>query len=110
MMNHINGGTALYATGHPALQNLIEMFSVFLVKQIANNMPGLAYDYALKLLIDHNLNNNYNNEEEYLIWQFINRNYLPTKLIVNYSTPIDSKIDNQEIQKKHNYAILHKKE
>lgn len=109
MMNHINGGTALYSTSHDVLSKLLDMSSFFLKKQISNNMPGLAYDYAIKLMIDRGLNNSYNNNTNRLIWQFINRNYLPSKLIVNCSTDIDSDLDNNNLLKKYNFAILHKK-
>jgi hypothetical protein len=110
MMSHINGGTALYATGNKFLQKIVDILSTFLQKQVANNMPGLAYDYAFKLMLDNNLNNTFNNHEEHSIWQFINRNYLPCKLIVNCSTSLDANIDKNELIRKYNYAILHKKD
>ena len=109
MRNHINGGTALYATSNNTLQKLVNLLSVFLQKQIAYNMPGLAYDYGLKLLIDHNINNTFNNMNERLIWQFINRNYLPCKHIINCSTDSDTKINENVLMSKYNYAVLHKK-
>jgi hypothetical protein len=110
MMNHINGGTAIYATGNPVLQKTIDLLFIFLEKQVQNNMPGLAYDYAFKLMIDNNINNSYNKIEQKKIWQFINRHYLPCKLIINCSTPIDKNIDKNELMIKYNYSILHQKE
>jgi hypothetical protein len=110
MMNHINGGTALYATGNDILQKTIDLLFIFLEKQVQNNMPGLAYDYAFKLMIDNNINNSYNKIKERKIWQFINRHYLPCKLIINCSTPIDKHLDKNELMIKYNYSILHQKE
>lgn len=109
MMNHINGGTALYSTSNPVLMKLLQILSNFLQTQIAHSMPGLAYDYALKLLIDTGINNSYENESDRLIWQFINRHYLPCKLMINCSTPPDSNINTNILQDKYNPAILHKK-
>lgn len=110
MMNHINGGTALYATNHPVLPKLLQVVSFFLQKQIAYNMPGLAYDYAMKLLIDRGLDRSYENKKDREIWQFINRNYLPSKLIINCSTDLDAGLDMDYLIKKYNYSILHKKQ
>lgn len=109
MMNHINGGTALYATGNDVLQKLINLLSIFLEKQIAYNMPGLAYDYGLKLLIDHNINYNFNNTNERNVWQFINRNYLPCKHIINCSTSSDASMDERVLMSMYNFSVLHKK-
>ena len=110
MMNHINGGTALYATGDSVLQKTIDLLFIFLEKQVQNNMPGLAYDYAFKLMIDNNINNSYNKIEQRKIWQFISRHYLPCKLIINCSTPTDKHLDKNELAIKYNYSILHKKD
>lgn len=110
MMNHINGGTALYAAGNELLQKTIDLLFIFLQHQIAHDMPGLAYDYAFKLMIDNNINNSYYKIEDREIWQFINRNYLPCKLIVNCSTPIDKDLDKNELMIKYNYSILHQKD
>lgn len=109
MLTHINGGTALYATNHKVLQKLILVLSIFLQYQIEYNMPGLAYDYALKILIDNNLNNINNSYEDREIWKFINRNYLPCKAILNCSTGMDKNLDTRLLSTKYNYAILHKK-
>lgn len=108
MLTHINGGTAIYATYHPALQRFISMLEKFVVLHANGSMPGLAYDYAAKLLIDHQINHPqdilYNN-----FWHFINRNYLPNKLIGNCCTSMDTNIDVTDINKRCKFAILHKK-
>jgi hypothetical protein len=108
MMNHINGGTALYATGSSVLQNLIKIFSLFLEKQISAGMEYMAYDYALKLFIDNGIDTA-TRQDARKIWHFIYRNYVPNKLILNYSAEQDSNNHHVNIFKKHNYAILHKK-
>jgi hypothetical protein len=110
MLTHINGGTAIYATKHPALRHLITILEDFLVLQIKNNMPGLAYDYALKLLIDYQINHNNDiKNDAYKFWHFINRHYIPNKLIGNCCTKIDANIDICMLQNRFNFAIVHKK-
>lgn len=109
MKTHINGGTALYATGSNILQELIELLARLMEKQIAHNIPGLAYDYALKLLIDTNFDNSFNKPQETDIWQFIHRNYLHCKAIINCSSPLDAGMNVEELYNKYQYAILHKK-
>jgi hypothetical protein len=61
-------------------------------------------------MIDNNINSSYDKTEDREIWQFINRNYLPCKLIVNCSTPIDKDLDQNKLMTKHNYSILHQKD
>ena len=107
MMNHINGGTGLYATGHPVLQKVISLCEDFLKKQVSDQMPGLAYDYALKLFIDLGLDHNYMSKIDREIWQFIYRNYLPCKLIINCSTDKRSLSTINLLQTKYNYSVLH---
>jgi hypothetical protein len=109
MLSHINGGTAIYSTNNAILQQLCQYLSEFIVIQTQQNMPGLAYDYALKLLIDYQINNIKHDNKKMQFWKFINRNYVSTKLIVNYCLSQDSAIDNQDIIKLYNPAILHQK-
>lgn len=109
MMNHINGGIALYATNNNILQKIITLLSKFLHEQIHYNSPGLAYDYAFKILIDHNLNNYLLPNETREIWKFINRNYVATKLIINCSTKADVSLDTKTLIEKYDFALLHKK-
>jgi hypothetical protein len=109
MMNHINGGVALYATGNHILNKVLQLLSKFLHEQIHYNSPGLAYDYAFKILIDHNLNDYTATATTREIWKFINRNYIINKLIFNCSTKNDINLDEKKLLIKYNFAILHKK-
>lgn len=109
MLTHINGGTALYATNNPILIQLIKILGVFMINQIKINTPGLAYDYGLKLLIDNKLNGSEPESQSRKFWQFINRNYLPNKLVFNCSTSVDAHINTEDMFKKYQFAILHKK-
>lgn len=109
-LNHINGGTALYATGSNVLQKLVEILALFIEDQTKNkNNISLAYDCALKILIDNGISISNIQTEIRDFWKFINRNYLFNNFIFNYSLPQDSNIDIDLINKKYNYAILHKK-
>lgn len=110
LMLHLNGGTSLCATGDPSLHYLITvLLDKSLKKMIHHGLHGLAYDYALKLLLDYGLNSSINDPITHSIWKFINKNYIPNKLIINYSTVADKETDEQKLQKQYNYAILHKK-
>lgn len=109
MLTHINGGTALYATGHPLFKHMIEILDTFVAYQVANGMPGIAYDYALKILIDSAIDCHHNDTKQHEIWKFINRNYVPNKLIINCSTSADKNINNDLLVKKYAFSILHKK-
>lgn len=110
MKTHINGGTGLYATGDKVLQQLIVILAQCMEKQIADNIPGLAYDYALKLLIDNNLDLSMDKSpKEKDIWQFIHRNYLHCKAIINCSCSVDAAMNPKELYDKYEYAVLHKK-
>lgn len=109
MMTHINGGTALYSTNNPVLIQLIKILGVFMINQIKINTPGLAYDYGLKLLIDNKLNDSVPGSPSKKFWQFVSRNYLPNKLILNCSTSLDHNIDSEKMYEKYEYAIMHKK-
>jgi hypothetical protein len=109
MMTHINGGTALYATGNHNLQAFINFAKIFILKKIQDGMPDLAYDYGIKIFIDNNINSHIDKPEDILLWKFINRNYLPNKLIGNFSTSVDQHLSIEQIQRLYNYYIIHKK-
>jgi hypothetical protein len=72
-------------------------------------MPDLAYDYGIKIFIDNNINSHIDKPEDILLWKFINRNYLPNKLIGNFSTSADQHLSIEQIQRLYNYYIIHKK-
>jgi hypothetical protein len=109
MMTHINGGTALYATGNYNFQAFIGLAKVFILKKIQEGMPDLAYDYGIKIFIDNNINSHIDKQEDILLWKFINRHYLPNKLIGNFSTNVDQSLSIENIQRLYNYYIIHKK-
>ena len=105
LMTHINGGTGLYATGCPSFQQFIAQSEYYLIEKIKQGINTLAYDCAIKMFIDENIDKR---NEDLPMWKFISRNYLPNKLIGNYS--IEKKPKSiEEIQRKFNFAILHKK-
>ncbi len=109
MMTHLNGGTSLYATGNNNFQIFMDYAEAFLLKQIKNNMVNTAYDCGIKMFIDSNINNNNHDIENILLWKMINRNYLPNKLIGNFSTDKDKDLDIKDIDRIYNYCIIHKK-
>lgn len=109
MSTHINGGTGIYATGNKILQSLIKTLEELMKEEVSKDMIGLAYDYALKAMIDNNNDRKEVSPQIKKIWRFIKRNYLPNKLIINCSTINDDQLNKTYLKKIHNYAILHKK-
>jgi hypothetical protein len=109
MMTHINGGTALYATGNHNFQIFLRYAEQFILKKIKNGLIGLAYDYGIKMFIDGNINEQTHTKEDILVWKLVNRQYLPNKLIGNFSIESDRDLKIEDINKIYNYYIIHKK-
>jgi hypothetical protein len=109
LSTHINGGVGLYATGNEIFQLLIDKSELFLIEEIKNGLVGLAYDVSIKMYIDHVINTNISKNEDILVAKFINRQYLPNKIIGNFSTPKDTIISLEQISEAYNYYIIHKK-
>ena len=109
MSTHINGGVGLYATGNNLFQSFMIYCENFLIEQIANGSVSLAYDLAIKMYIDYITDTNVAEKEDILVSKFIHRNYLPNKIIGNFSTTIDSSLSIEEINRIYNYYIIHKK-
>lgn len=101
LSRHING-VALYATGDESFQKFLQLFERFLRNRVLTS-PYAGYDHMLNVMIQENLKTG----DE--LWRFANRNYIHTQLIVNYSRDCDKDIPNENIKKKYDYAILHKK-
>ena len=106
---HINGGVGLYATGNETFQLFIDKSELFLIEEIKNGSVGLAYDVSIKTYINHIMNTNIAKNEDILVAKFINRQYLPNKIIGNFSTPKDTIISLEQISEAYNYYIIHKK-
>ena len=107
MMTHINGGTALYATGNKNFQIFMDNAEEFIVNEI-KNMPYLAYDCGIKIFIDKNMDKA-TEIKDILLWKLINRQYLPNKLIGNFSVDKDRDLKVEDIDRMCNYYIIHKK-
>jgi hypothetical protein len=109
LSTHINGGVGLYATGNEIFQLLLDKSELFLIEEIKNGLVGLAYDVSIKMYIDHIMNTNIAKNEDILVAKFINRQYLPNKIIGNFSTTKDTIISLEQISDAYNYYIIHKK-
>ena len=108
MMTHINGGTGLYATGNKNFQIFINNAEEFIIDKIKNGIPYLAYDCGIKMFIDQNVDNA-KKADDILLWKLINRQYLPNKLIGNFSVDEDKCLKIEDIERMYNYYIVHKK-
>lgn len=104
LLTHLNG-VALYATGSKGFQTFLACFRKFLVR-FTLLMPEIAYDHGMRLFIDGNLRN----QKASAQWEFIDRQFLKTELILNFSLPQDALVDAQSVLKKTSCAILHKKD
>jgi len=106
---HINGGVGLYATGNDTFRLFMGYCENFLIEEISNGLVGLAYDTAIKMYIDHIISTNTTQKEDILVSKCIRRNYLPNKIIGNFSTINDISLKLKDINKTYNYYIIHKK-
>jgi hypothetical protein len=70
------------------------------------SFPHYAYDWTMKIFIDENIKKN---KKDIVYWKFINRNYIANNCIYNFCLQQDKWINEKEINKIYNYAILHKK-
>ena len=75
------------------------------VKNISTNMP---YDYTIYHVLTDNYNYDLKNRN---IMKFLKKNFITNNLIVNYCNNIsqDIEVTTEEIIKKHNPSIIHKK-
>lgn len=105
VLNHINGGTGLYATGNCSFQSFLS-FSRTVLPAYVESKPDLPYDCFLYSLIEDFFHEDVDNK---FIWQFIRQHYVAANLIQNYSSTIDNITSAQSISKRTNYAVLHKK-
>jgi len=106
---HINGGVGLYATGNETFRLFMGYCESFLIEEISNGLAGLAYDTSIKQYIDSIINRSTTNKEDILVSKFIHRNYLPNKIIGNFSTTNDTYLNIEDINRIYNYSIIHKK-
>ena len=110
MSTHINGGVALYATGNKAFQKFMSQSEDFLTERIRMGLTGLAYDINIKAYIDYLIKHHIDTIEDILASKFILRQYLPNKIIGNFSSPMDISTPLEQIQTLYNYYIVHKKQ
>lgn len=105
LWKHINGGTALYATGHEQFQNFMS-FCDSISRKYFEFDPLLAYDCMIcRIIFDH-----YEKDtSQRHIWRFILSRYIQNNLILDCSTEPDKFFDEEKIKGFMNYAVLHKK-
>jgi hypothetical protein len=109
MSTHINGGIALYATGNESFQKFMSQSEDFLIERIKSGLIGLAYDINIKAYIDYLIKYRIDTIEDILASKFILRQYLPNKIIGNFSSPMDIGTSLEQIEMLYNYYIVHKK-
>lgn len=103
---HINGGSAMYATGHAGCISFLQFCFALLPLYVKKYSPHIPYDYCIYQIIEDYFNFDHKHRS---IWQFIKRCYIQNNLIMNYSTYQDIDIDVDEIIQKYNPAIIHQK-
>lgn len=106
MARHINGGTALYAVGHPGFQEFIQ-FCHKVSRKYFQVAPWLPYD----CLLDQIISDHYEHDKKQRMqWQFIASQYRGNNLILNYSPERDRGMSAQKLRRQTRYAVLHKKD
>lgn len=101
---HINGGTALYATGNENFQKFI-MFYKNVFFDYIKKYKNFPYDYMIKKIIDDYFDSNIDKQ----IWNFIKRQYVYNNIIINLSKEKDYFEDIKTYERIYDFAIMHKK-
>uniref|UniRef100_A0A6C0I6R4 Uncharacterized protein n=1 Tax=viral metagenome TaxID=1070528 RepID=A0A6C0I6R4_9ZZZZ len=104
LFHHING-VALYNTGNPRFQTLINNLDAYIVEEVKST-PFFAYDVAIiQLVLTRILDTSTHSE-----WKRIYKDIITTNFIVNMSIPSDKSISMSHINKHYpHHVILHKK-
>lgn len=105
---HINGGTAIYATGNILFQKFINLCEKMWPIYIKYNSIHLPYDYILLLTIESYFNES-KTQNDKIIWSYIKKNYITNSIIFNWSDTTYEKYDPLDIRNMFNPAILHQK-
>lgn len=104
---HINGGTALYATGNEDFVKFLEISEEYLKAYVKEVNAKVPYDHFIRESLD--ISFRLFMKQNSTIARFINRKYLVNNLILNYSNPESKNIEISEIEKMYDFAVLHKK-
>jgi hypothetical protein len=109
--HHINGGTALYATGENTLQLLMKAVREYIKYRVENGKLVYTYDFGIRDFIDDQFNyvSEIGDIEGVRLWNYIDRQYLKNNLIYNLSTKYDEHEDLDKFYKLYDFAILHTK-
>lgn len=105
---HINGGTAIYATGFDIFQNFITLCENLWLLYIKHHSVDLPYDYILLLIIEDYFNHSTNRNDK-IVWSYIKKHYIYTTLVCNWSDTTPRDYDPLAIRDRFNPAILHQK-
>lgn len=105
---HINGGTAIYATGNVLFQKLMKLCEYLWPIYIKCHSFDLPYDYIILLTIQNCFDESLIKSDKF-VWSYIKKNYIYNSLVFNWSDTTHNDQDPVEIQYKCNPAILHQK-
>jgi len=105
---HINGGTALYATGNILFQKFMSLCRALWPRYIKYYGTDLPYDYIILLTIQNYFNTS-QDKNNHNIWSYIKKHYIYNSLIFNYSDTTYNDYDPRILQKIYDPAILHQK-
>lgn len=105
---HINGGTAIYATGHDLFQKFIRLCENLWPVYIEHKSVDLPYDYLLLLILEDQFNN-VTSKDNRIVWSYIKKHYLYTTLISNWSDTTYTDYSPRSISHRSPMVILHQK-
>jgi hypothetical protein len=105
---HINGGTAIYATGNILFQKFINICEKLWPVYIEHKSIDLPYDYILLLILEDYFNH-VTNKEDKIIWSYIKKHYIYNTLISNWSDTTYADYDPRVVSQRTQTAILHQK-
>lgn len=105
---HINGGTAIYATGNSLFQKFLKLCEDAWPIYIQNKSIDLPYDYLLLMTIEHYFNNAISKKDK-IVWSYIKKHYVYNTLVANWSDTTYTDYPPQTIYSQAQPAILHQK-
>lgn len=105
---HINGGTAIYATGYSFFQKFIKLCEDLWPLYIKYKHWNLPYDYILLLVIENYFNYSKSKDDK-ILWSYIKKQYVYNNLIFNWSDKTYEFLNPEQIKAICNPAVLHQK-
>ena len=105
LRNHVNGGCALYATGHSCFKKYIQYLHNWFLNSVKSD-PKLSYDCSVTAAIFDRLSKT---GWEFQTLLFLDKNIVKTNLLCDLSPTHDAAVSLAAVRARTKAAIIHKK-